>query len=68
MPGMNAILERAEQCLVINFIAHIGLWMAPLGKAGVLHMRHTTKPWNEAIAGYSEFSASPIGAKALTAR
>src|SRR6516225_8847463 len=52
---MNAMKEHAEKCLVTNFIAHIGAYMAPLRKAGALHIRPTTKPRNIALAGCSRF-------------
>src|SRR6516165_8890377 len=52
---MNAMKEHAEKCLVTNFIAHIGAYMAPLRKAGVLYIRPTTKPRNIALAGCSRF-------------
>src|SRR6516164_5605860 len=54
MPSTNAMKEHAKQRLVTGFIAHIGPYMAPLGKAGVLHIRPTTKPRNMALAGCSE--------------
>ncbi|HEX8810316.1 MAG TPA: hypothetical protein VF760_15115, partial [Xanthobacteraceae bacterium] len=59
--AMNAIMgELADTRLGTSSTANIGLYMAPLGKAGLLHIRRMTKPWNIAIAGCSEFRTREV--------